>query len=628
MRRFLAFLVSLAFFLVAAVAYAQSDAKDKSALVTFVEEQISSPGIQISLNGLKGALSSNVELGSITISDKQGVWLTVVEPKLIWNRAALLRGRLQIESLTAKKIDYPRNAVVDESSPSPEATPFALPELPVAIELEKLDITEIDIGEPVFGTAARVGVAGRVELDSGTLDLNLSANRLDTSGTFTAKATYGGAPAMLDMNVSLSEPQGGIVASLLALQGKPSVVLTINGRGPVDDLGTTLAFDVDGKRIVDGNLELDRVDGVLQTKARLNGPLADILPEDQRAFFGDESRIDADLAFQPDGRILIERVLIDSGATQLTANGATLPDGFLASFNLDLQLQPAEGERVVIPGRGPGTSIASARVNLTYDAESAGGFNAQVTAANVKSADIMIDGIDINANGTVANAQDPAARAITFKLEGGVTSPKAADEALSKALGSRIALRTNGDWNSGSPVRIHQAAIIGQTLGFSASGDLTFSQFVGQLRINAGNLAAFAGIANRPALRGETDLSVSGAVEFISGAFDLKLDGTARRLEVGEPQLDPLLTGETTLSGGVARSENGLTFEDFRIVNDQLRASLNGNLKSESAELDAEARLADLGLVASGNSGAVELAASVEGQVKPYAINTKVTMAN
>jgi len=628
MRRFATLFVSFLFVFVAAVAYAQSDAEEKSTLVTFVEEQISSPSMQISLNGLKGTLSSNVELESITISDKQGVWLTIVEPKLVWNRTALLRGRLEIESLTAAKIDYPRNAIADESLPTPEATPFALPDLPVAIELEKLEIAEIDIGEPVFGTAARVSIAGRVELDDGAVDLDLSAKRLDTAGEFTAKATYGGDPAALDMNVSLSEPEGGIVASLLGLQDKPSVVLTVSGKGPVDDLDTTLAFDVDDKRIVDGNLELDRVDGVLQATARLNGPLADILPEDQGAFFGDESRIDADLAFQPDGRILIERVLVDSGATQLTANGATLADGFLASLNLDLRLQPAEGERVVIPSEGAETSLASARVNLTYDAERAGSFNAQVSAADVKTSGITIGGVDINANGTVTNAQDPAARSISFKMNGDVSVLQAADEALSKALGDRIALRANGDWQAGNPVRIQQATVTGQTLELAASGDLTLSQYVGQLKIDASNLQAFADIADRPALRGATDLGVNGTVEFISGAFDLKLDGTARRLEIGEPQLDPLLTGETTLSGGVARSENGLTFDGFRIVNDQLRATLDGNLKSESADLDVQARLADLDLVAPGNSGAVELVASVEGRAKPYAVKTTVTMAD
>ena len=628
MRHFLTSFFCLAFSLLAGLAHAQSEAQEKSTFTKFVEDQLSAPNRQISLNGLEGTLSSDVSLDSITISDESGVWLTIVKPKLVWNRSALLRGKLEIESLTAAKVDYPRNAVVDESLPTPEATSFALPDLPVAIELEQLDIAEIVIGEPVFGTAARVAIKGRIELADGMLDLDLGIDRLDASGTFGAKATYGGDPAILGMDVSLSEPEGGIVASLLGLQGKPSVVLTVNGKGPVDSLETTLTFDVDGKRIVDGNLDLDRVSGVLQAKARLNGPLADILPDDQRAFFGDESRIDADLAFQPDGRILIDRVLVDSGATQLTANGATLADGFLASLNLDLRLQPAEGVRVIIPGKGPQTSLASARVNVTYDAERDGVFEAQFSAVDVKTSGIMIGGVDINANGTVANAHDPAARAVTFKLGGDVTALQATDEALSKALGDRIKLRANGDWNSGNPVRIQQAAVTGQILELGASGDLTLSRFVGQMKIDAENLAAFADIANRPALRGATDLGVNGTVEFISGAFDLKLDGTARRLEIGEPQLDPLLTGETTLSGGVARSENGLTFDGFRIASDQLRATLDGNLKSESADLGVQARLSDLGLVVPGNSGAVELAVSVEGQAKPYAVKTTITMAD
>ncbi len=625
MRRIMTVLTVLACVFAAAVAYAQTDAEEKSSFVSFVEDQLSAPNRRISLNGLKGTLSSNVELSSITLSDADGVWLTIVEPKLIWNRTALLRGRLEIESLTARKIDYPRNAIVDESLPAPETQPFALPDLPVAVELEKLEVAEIDIGQPVFGTAARISINGRVELDGGALDADLSVDRLDAPGQLTLKTTYRGDPAELDLNMSLTEPEGGVVASLLGLQGKPPVGLVIVGKGPVDDLETTLAFDVDGKRIVDGTLELDGADGALQARARMNGPLADILPEDQRAFFGDESRIDADISFLPDGRVTIDRVLVNSGATQLIANGATLPDGFLATLNLDLRLMSPDGERVVLPGEGR-TSFDAARLNLVYDAQRDGAFNASFDADGVAGGSIKVGKIDIKADGTVSNAQDPASRAITFRLGGNALALNAADEGLSQALGERIALRANGKWNAGQPVVLEQAAVTGQTLDLMASGDLTLSQFAGRLKIDAANLQAFADIADRPDLRGASDLQVSGLVQFLSGAFDLDLDGTATNLKISEDRLDPLLAGETVLSGGIERSENGLSFKTFKLSNGQLQATLNGNLKSDAADLNAQMRLADLGLVERAASGAVLADLTVTGVQKPYDLNAQLRM--
>ncbi len=625
MRRITAIFTVLTCLLTAAIAYAQSDAEEKSTFVSFVENQLSAPNRQISLNGLKGSLSSNVELDSITISDEDGIWLTIVEPKLVWNRSALLRGRLEIESLTATKIDYPRNAVVDENLPTPEAQPFALPELPVAIELEKLEIAEINIGQPVFGTAARIAVNGRIELDGGALNADLSIDRLDAPGQLALKTIYGGDPAELDINVSLIEPEGGVVASLLGLQGKPSVGLAIIGKGPVNDLQTTLAFDVDGKRIVDGTLQLDRVDGALQAKARMNGPLADILPEDQRAFFGDESRIDADVTVQPDGRIILERALLNSGATQLTANGSTLADGFLAALNLDLRIKSPDGDRVMLPGEAR-TSFDDARLSLVYDAERDGAFNATVAAEGFNRGSVTLREIDIKADGTVSNAQDPASRAITFRLGGGAVGLVAADEGLSQALGDRIALRANGQWNAGQPVRLEQAAITGQTLDLLASGDITLSQFDGRLKIDASNLQAFADIAERPGLRGASDLQVSGIVQFLSGAFDLILDGTATNLKIGEERLDPLLAGETALDGGIERSENGLSFKTFKLSNAQLQATLNGNLKSDAADLSAQMRLADLRLVDPEASGAVLADLTVAGTQKPYDLNAQLRL--
>ncbi|MDD9908793.1 MAG: translocation/assembly module TamB domain-containing protein [Ahrensia sp.] len=609
----------------AAAAFAQSDTEEKSSLITFVEDQLSTPDRRISLNGLRGTLSSNVELDSITIADEQGVWLRIVEPKLVWSRAALLTGRLSIDSLTAARIDYPRNAVPVEQAPSPEATSFALPDLPVSIVLRELDIAEVDIGETVFGTAARLSVKGNVSLASGTLDLDLDIERLDNPGSLTAKATFGGDPAELAMNVRLAEPQGGVIAGLLGLEGQPSVVLSVEGNGPVDDLETVLAFDVNEKRIVDGRLDLDRVDGVLQARARLNGPLADILPPDNRAFFGDESRIDADLAFQPDGRIIFDRVLVDSGATQLTANGATLSDGFLNTLNLDFRLMPTENERIALPGGD--TSLASARLALTYDAERSGAFNAQIMAGDIRTADIGVGAVDITANGTITNPQLPAQRAMTFTMDGDVRELQTSDAALAQALGERFGLRARGDWKAGEAVRIQEASITGQTLSVNALGAVTLSDFDGKAELDISRLAAFASIAQRPELAGAAKLTLDGTIAFLSGAFDLAVNGTTRNLRIGEAQVDPLLTGETFLAGGVARSADGLRFKELSLANQQLDALLTGGFNSESADLDARARLADIGLILPANSGAASVTASVKGPAKPFAIETVVTMA-
>ncbi|MGB3544146.1 MAG: hypothetical protein WBA11_14605, partial [Rubrivirga sp.] len=105
--RFLTLTILLVFAFLG-TAFAQSEEEEKSSLISYVEEQISTPNMQISLNGLEGSLSSNISLASITIADEDGVWLTIEQPQLVWNRSALLRGRVEIEELTADRIEFPR----------------------------------------------------------------------------------------------------------------------------------------------------------------------------------------------------------------------------------------------------------------------------------------------------------------------------------------------------------------------------------------------------------------------------------------------------------------------------------------------------------------------------------------
>ncbi len=60
--------------------------------------------------------------------------------KLDWSRTALFLGRLSVQSLTAERIDVIRKPLPDKGLPSPESSSFSLPELPISINLEQLDV--------------------------------------------------------------------------------------------------------------------------------------------------------------------------------------------------------------------------------------------------------------------------------------------------------------------------------------------------------------------------------------------------------------------------------------------------------------------------------------------------------
>ncbi len=102
-----------------------------------------------------------------------------------WNRLALVRGRFSVNTLSAAEIILeraPTPVESDEPLPTPEATPFQVPELPVAIELGEISVKRFVLGEPVMGIAAELDLTGALTLADGALDTNLDINRLDRAG--------------------------------------------------------------------------------------------------------------------------------------------------------------------------------------------------------------------------------------------------------------------------------------------------------------------------------------------------------------------------------------------------------------------------------------------------------------
>ena len=136
-------------------AMAQDD--DKGFLTNAIQNALSGSGRTVSIDGFKGALSSAASFDRMTIADDDGIWLTLEDVKLDWNRSALLRGRLEVQSLTAKRLDIPRLPVTPPASkiPDAEAKPFSLPELPVSVEIADFSVDEIDLGAPLLGEAMR-----------------------------------------------------------------------------------------------------------------------------------------------------------------------------------------------------------------------------------------------------------------------------------------------------------------------------------------------------------------------------------------------------------------------------------------------------------------------------------------
>ncbi len=604
------------------------DAEEKSSFITYVEEQLSTDSFRIGLNGLEGTLSSNVSLRSITLSDKQGVWLTIEKPQLVWSRASLLSGKVDIESLTAERIDYVRNPVADESLPAPEASPLALPDLPVAVILNKLAIGRVTFAEQVFGLQAEASVDGKMVLDGGSLDLDLAIKRLDgPGGELTTTAKYLADTKNLELLLRLSEPENGIMANLLNLQGNPPVALEIAGNAPITDLKVNLAFDVDARRILDGKLQLDGQDAGTLARADLSGPLSAILPEQQREFFGPSSRLNAEVLVGQSGAVDVKSFTLNSGAIDLSASARTLSDGFLSALKFDLNLSPQSGSSVVLPIRDGDATLSKLDLEVSYDAENQNSWNGTFDAQDLRRDGIAISRVNLTANGVVDNIADPQARSLTFDISGLLSEFNSNDPALNEAVGRDVRLQGNGSWRAAQPLQLSDFKVGGETFSFTSTGQFAEAVFDGEMALQATRLAAFAALADRQ-LRGSADLRTRGKIEPLTGGFDLKVDGTTSGLSVGEPALEKLLAGETALSGGVARGEKGIEFDALRIANAAFETNLDGRFASDFADLKADALIRDIATLSDAASGAVKLKATLAGESMPFEARVDLGMTS
>src|SRR5690606_23314858 len=203
---------------------------DRGFLTSLLEKNLSGAGRQVVIRGFKGALSSRATFEQLIIADDEGTWLTLNNGAIQWNRSALLVGRIEIAELSASEILLPRLPGTGENGkPKAEAKEFALPELPVSVNIDTIRADRVELGEPVIGLPAAISMAGSMSLAGGEGNADLNIKRLDgPRGEFVLSAGYINETKNLSLNLSLDEAKDGLLVNLVDLYDKPSVTAQIS----------------------------------------------------------------------------------------------------------------------------------------------------------------------------------------------------------------------------------------------------------------------------------------------------------------------------------------------------------------------------------------------------------------
>ncbi|MEO0497075.1 MAG: translocation/assembly module TamB domain-containing protein [Pseudomonadota bacterium] len=595
------------------------DAEEKSRFVRFIEEQISSPNMQIQLNGLQGTLSSDVSLASITIADEDGVWLTLSEPRLVWNRSALLRGRLEVESLSAAQLNWSRMPAADESLPDAEAGGLAIPQLPVAVDVQRLALERAMFAQPVFGLEATLSLDGRLALADGNLDTELTVERLDgPGGSLSLAATYDAQARDIRMEVSLSEPADGVLVNLMSIHEKPAVALTISGGGPVEDLDLTLALDAAERRVLNGSLQLD--DGFLSSDLSgsfvLEGALSTLLAPNQRAFFGQRSLVQARFSVPSEGGFEVDSFTVESGAVAATGRLVREASGFISFLNMNAELGLPDGMPVVIPGQAPNPSLSAATFTLAFDAGRSDEWISQLQVQDLRTQELAVPNVSLSGGGVVSDGGSGSGRNVTFDLSASAQGIQAVEAALQQALGDRIDASLEGRWEASGRTVLQAFEIASSSFQLQGEGAVEDFSFDGRAVAAIDSLRSFAALAERP-LEGRAELALDGTAQLIGGGFDLAVDGDLQNVRIGTDQIDALLAGTAQLDGRARRDENGLEFDQLAFESQQARISLDGTYASDNADLVGLISINDLSELDDRAKGLADLTVQLDQTPRP-----------
>lgn len=594
---------------------AQEDS-DRGFIQGLLEDALSGPDRTVRIEGFAGALSSRATIDRITVSDPDGIWLTVSDVSMVWTRTALVRGRIDINEISVGQVDLPRLPLPSgEEAPAPEAgTPFALPELPVALILEQLSVDEVVLGQALFGEAARVSVSGSANLEGGEGHARLSVNRLDKGGEVELDGSYSNGTRILSLDLSVAEPADGIAANLLNLPGRPSVALTVNGEGEIDDFEAALRLETDGEERLSGQVVLHEGGESDLRRFRLDvgGDIAPLLAPDYREFLGDEVQLVAEAAQGADGSLSLDELNLQAEALTLSGQATIGGDGWPRSLDLRGRIAPPSGDEVLLPLPGSEIWVQGVDLTGTFDAEESNGWRLEARVAGFRQEEVQVDTLSLTGGGEISRVSNRA----TGSLQVDASGLDLRDAALAEAVGTSLRGALRFDWQPGTPLILDEIDLAGADYGLTGAVTIsaldTLNPLVNpDITLRADDVSRFAALAGTE-LTGAVNVAIDGGIEPLSGAFDIEIDGTTRDLGTGIAQVDPLLAGVGKLRLDARRDTGGLIADTLEIVTQAARIEGQAQLATDASTARITARIEDTSVVLPGITGASTLDLSAE----------------
>jgi translocation and assembly module TamB len=306
----------------------------KRLLAQMISGLASSPTDRVVITGLAGFVPTDITIAKIEMADRDGTWLAVEDAGLRWSFTSLLKGRLRIDDLAARRI-----AVLRAPAPGGEASAAGgggLTGLPVGVELRSFAIEELHLGAALAGADSDWKVSGHALLPADLAEgkLVLRAERTDASGQLAADIGFDLGRETIDGQLSVTEGQGGLVATLLERPDLAAMSLRLAVRGDARSGSGELTLAAGDVAHADGKATWGPRDGSTRVTVELDaaapglpaGALADAVrgPATLRAeaTVSDKTAVLQTLSFRIGPLNLEASAQYDRGADRLAAKAA------------------------------------------------------------------------------------------------------------------------------------------------------------------------------------------------------------------------------------------------------------------------------------------------------------------
>ena len=575
---------------------------------------VTSKDFTVSVGRLDGSLLDRGRIAQVRVGDRKGTWLDIQNIRFNWSVLSLLRGEIDVEDLHFESV-----RVVRKPEPSQQPGPTsngALPLLPIA--LKKLQVEQLILGQALVGRGARFRIRASAKLQDYRqgLSAELSATRLDQPGArLTAHLKFSAPSRDLDIQVSASEPAGGLVAALLQLPDRPAMSMNFSGEGSLDAWRAAWSVSASERPFIAGRTFIDRMSDRHRLALDFTGYLQAIVPTALADMMSGKTTGSLIGHFTGLDRFDASQFLLANDALRIRGSGGFAPATSYGYGSLSARIARDDNRPVgFVVSNGERFQVRSFDLNLAIP---------DVQTAREVSMDVAIEDLT-HRLGAVSKLRLSSRLNQTHPVgsnvlsEGRVNLQAQADgftselKGLEEAVGARNRLDLTGTLKPGG-LTINSFRLGNRQARLVGSGDLSLSELAGNATLLIDDLSRLSTIFRQP-VAGRLNATVSTTVDVNESSLALRFEGNANRLDLGDNVIGRLLGRSVKVAGAVSRSgSQEIKLENFHAVGTNVTIATSGRYAKNNIALDLTTKALDLSAIRAGLTGAGELVARLNG---------------